>query len=110
MHKGHRLLPSGRRRDHFSAIGVLLLIPLGQGLIVATLPRMEESGHGLRRGLGRLGVSPGRWLLLGLRLSVMEHRDNERAISVSDNIHGERSPWATSWMTPVDPGCTHSEQ
>lgn len=86
VHDGHGLLPTGGRRDDRAPIGVLLEVPLGEGLVVPPLARVQDAGLG--RGISRSGVdrrSVGALLCLGGPTRL--HGNDECAIRVANDVH-----------------------
>ena len=90
MYEGHRLLPPGGSRDGRPPVGILLAVPLRQGLVVAAFARMEQPGRRRRLRLvltivisDRRGVRT----LVGFRLSFLLHRNDKGAIGVANDVH-----------------------
>jgi hypothetical protein len=89
MHDGHRLLPAAGGGDDRFPVGVLLEVPLGEGLVVAAFARMQDAGGGLgvrRRRLvaSRGGVS----VLFDVVPALGPHRHDQGAVGVTNDVHG----------------------
>src|SRR5437016_2772331 len=104
--KGHGLLAAAGGRNGRRSIGVLLKVPLGERLVIPALARMEHTGCRRRIRLRALVISTvGRGGLTVIRFErpVRLHRNYERAIGISNNVHTGRSPGATNIGTGSRP-------
>src|ERR1019366_1095070 len=94
MDQSHGLLSTGCRRHHRGAVRVLLVVPLGQSFVVATLAWMEQPARRRRRrclvalnlALDRVGRGFG--AVIDRVPSLGSDGNEEGAISIANDIHG----------------------
>ena len=93
MDQRHGFFAAARRGDGRLAIGVLLLVPLGQRLVVPALTRMQQSGPGFlwRRVVGCASLGRCVGSVFALMLAFRGNGHDECAVVVAHDIHGSIS-------------------
>ena len=85
VHDRHGFLATGRGRDRLGVVGVLLGVPLHQGLVIAAFTRAQRAGAGFG----------GQDLLDAVAVvATGHHRNGQRAIGMPDDVHAGPYPFS----------------